>query len=573
MVGGFPCLRETQDIAGLQLTEPAPQALQALLFLFEFRERELFPGYFLGDLLLELAAIRHELGPLLQPGRFVGTPEGVRALVSRCGVHQCPGAPALGDKLLGPGQSVVEGRMDRQDPRSRGQRNGANPAEFTPNSYPMPGRLRRNLDEDQQPTFINHNSKCSSCYIGAVNVSETAGSAHLAAVQRWPLYAAGFTTAFGAHAVAAGLGAESADIGLSLLGLGILLALYDIAEVFLKPVFGALSDRIGPKPVIVGGLVAFSVASLIGLWADQSAMLAAARLGQGMAASAFSPASSAGVARLAGGKTGHYFGRYGSWKGLGYAIGPLLGALAIMAGGFALLFLILSALGLVVAAWAAYAVPSLAPLPRPRYTIVDVWRQSTERSFLGPTLVLAAATGALGAAVGFLPALAAREGLGTAGSVAVVTVLAVASSLIQPRIGGLRDRGLLADKPGMVAGLVAIALGTLMAGLLPGAGWTYCAAILIGLGIGIATPLAFAHLADSTPPERLGRTLGSAELGRELGDAGGPLLVGGVAVAAGLPWGLGALALAVGAAAFAAPATPAASPAKNGGASAPPASR
>ncbi|KUM40712.1 MFS transporter [Arthrobacter sp. EpRS71] len=373
------------------------------------------------------------------------------------------------------------------------------------------------------------------------------------ASQRWPLYAAGFTTAFGAHAVAAGLGAESADIGLSLLTLGILLALYDVAEVFLKPVFGALSDRIGPKPVIVGGLVAFSAASLIGLWADQPALLAAARLGQGMAASAFSPASSASVARLAGGKTGHYFGRYGSWKGLGYAVGPLLGALAIILGGFSLLFGILAALGLAVAVWALASVPRLQPLPRPRYTIVDVWRQSTERSFLGPTLVLAAATGALGATVGFLPALAAREGLGTGGSVAVVTVLAVASALIQPRVGRLRHHGRIVDRPGMVAGLLAISAGTLMAAALSGAVWIYCAAVLIGVGIGVSTPLAFAHLADATPPERLGRTMGTAELGRELGDAGGPLLVGGVAVAAGLPWGLGALALVVGAATFAAP--------------------
>ncbi|WP_144662535.1 MFS transporter [Paenarthrobacter nicotinovorans] len=383
---------------------------------------------------------------------------------------------------------------------------------------------------------------------------EAASAARTTPYHRWPLYAAGFTTAFGAHAVAAGLGAESADIGLSLLGLGILLALYDIAEVFLKPVFGALSDRIGPKPVIVGGLFGFAAASLVGLWADQPAMLAAARLGQGMAASAFSPASSASVARLAGGKPGRYFGRYGSWKGFGYAIGPLLGALAILAGGFALLFAVLSCLALVTAVWTVLAMPRLEPLPRTRYTILDVWRQSTEKSFLGPTLVLAASTGALGAAVGFLPALAARDGLGTAGSFAVVTALAVASSAVQPRIGALRDRGVLADRPGMITGLGCIAAGTLLAAVLPGAWWVYAAAVLIGLGIGVATPLAFAHLADATPKERLGRTMGSAELGREIGDAGGPLLVGGIAVAAGLPWGLGTLALLVGAAAFAAPA-------------------
>jgi len=46
----------------------------------------------------------------------------------------------------------------------------------------------------------------------------------------WPLYAAGFTTAFGAHAVAANLGSFAQGHGESLLMLGLLLAVYDGAE-------------------------------------------------------------------------------------------------------------------------------------------------------------------------------------------------------------------------------------------------------------------------------------------------------------------------------------------------------
>lgn len=49
----------------------------------------------------------------------------------------------------------------------------------------------------------------------------------------WPLYAVGFVTAFGAHSVAANLG--SYDPRASLLALGVLLAVYDGAEVVLKP--------------------------------------------------------------------------------------------------------------------------------------------------------------------------------------------------------------------------------------------------------------------------------------------------------------------------------------------------
>jgi MFS family permease len=70
--------------------------------------------------------------------------------------------------------------------------------------------------------------------------------------------------------------------------------------------------------------------------------------------------------------------------------------------------------------------------------------------------------------------------------------------------------------------------------VIPGIAGLVAAAILIGIGVGLITPIGFAYLATTTPTERLGQTLGSAEVGRELGDAGGPLLVGGLAAAATL---------------------------------------
>lgn len=361
-----------------------------------------------------------------------------------------------------------------------------------------------------------------------------------------PLYAAGFVTAFGAHSIAAGIGATGESIGLDLLRMGALLAIYDLAEVFLKPVFGSLADRIGAKPVIVFGLLAFGIVSLIGLWSSNTIALAVARLGQGAAASAFSPASSATVARLAApGAKGRYFGRYGSWKGLGYTLGPLIGAALIFTGGFALLFVCLSAVSILTAVWVAIALPRVDPLPRPRYTVADLVRQTTERGFLIPTLVLAASTGALGAAIGFLPAMASSEEAPLFASIALASVLALSSTLTQPWAGRLRDSGRVSDRAAMALGLAIITAGILVAALLPTLPGLYVAAGLLGIGIGLATPFAFAHLADATPPERMGRTMGTAELGRELGDAGGPLLVGGVAVVATLPIGLTALALVV----------------------------
>jgi len=357
----------------------------------------------------------------------------------------------------------------------------------------------------------------------------------------WPLYAAGFTTAFGAHGVAASLGAG--DAVSSLLVLGGLLALYDGVELVLKPVFGALADRIGARPLLVGGLVAFAAASALYVAGDAPGWLWAARLGQGAAASAFSPAASALLARLhPAARYGRVFGGYGFWKSLGYTLGPLLGGVLVWAGGLALLFAVLAGLAAVVAGWAMLAVPRLPPLPRERQTVLDLARRLAAPEFWQPTAALAGVTAALAVGVGFLPVSGAAAGLGTIATGAAVSVLAAAAAVVQPLAGRARDAGRLGTRTGLGTGLAMTAAG-LGCAALPGVAALLVAAVLIGMGTGLVTPLGFAALASSTPPERLGQTMGAAELGREAGDAGGPLLVAGVATMWGLGYGFAALAV------------------------------
>jgi MFS family permease len=358
----------------------------------------------------------------------------------------------------------------------------------------------------------------------------------------WPLYAAGFTTAFGAHAVAANLGGFSDDAVKSLLTLGFLLALYDGAEVVLKPVFGTVADRIGARPVLLAGLVGFAVASGLYVAADSTGWLWVARLGQGAAASAFSPSASALVARLnPAAKHGRAFGSYGFYKSIGYTLGPLLGGALVWAGGFRLLFAVMTVLGLVVAGWALLAVPAVPPLPRTRQTVVDLARRITDPLFLQPTAALAGATAALSVGVGFLPVTGAAAGLGTVATGAAVSVLALTAAVVQPRTGRALDAGRITTRSGLAAGLLLAAAG-LGCATLPGLIGVLLAAVLIGTGTGLITPLGFAALAASTSPEHLGQTMGTAELGRELGDAGGPLLVAAIATPTALTYGYTALA-------------------------------
>ncbi len=364
-----------------------------------------------------------------------------------------------------------------------------------------------------------------------------------------PVYGAGFVTAFGAHAVAANLGAYATGHHSSLWELGLLLGVYDLAEVVLKPVFGSVVDRVGARPVMLAGLVAFALASAAFALAGSPHWLGVARLAQGCAAAAFSPAAGAAVAGLGGAKrTGRLFGGYGGAKSVGYLLGPLAGGAVVDAAGYRALFAVTGAVALVAAAGIAARLPHLAPHPRARSGVSGLMSQIRNPGFLRPVLILAAATGALSAGVGFLPLLGVRHHLSPLATGALVSLLAATTALAQPWAGRAHDRGRL-PAAGPAAALLACGAGFAVAAAWPTPGGLAVAALTVGAGVAVATPVGFSLLAATAPPDRLGRTMGAGEVGRELGDAGGPMLVGafaGFGLTAGLVALAGALAACAG---------------------------
>ncbi len=142
------------------------------------------------------------------------------------------------------------------------------------------------------------------------------------------------------------------------------------------------------------------------------------------------------VAR-AGGSTarGRSFGGYGAAKGLGYFAGPLGGGILVAAGGYRLLFASLAVLAVAVAIVVARWVPATVSEPRARETIVGLVRRMTAGEFVRPVAILAAATAALSAGVGFLPVVGARAHLGPVATGAIVSLLALCAALTQPRVG------------------------------------------------------------------------------------------------------------------------------------------
>jgi MFS family permease len=292
---------------------------------------------------------------------------------------------------------------------------------------------------------------------------------------------------------------------------------------------------------MTGGLVLFAAASAAFVIGGDPHLLAVARLAQGTGAAAFSPAAAATIAALGGQKrTGRLFGGYGGAKGIGYLLGPIAGGALVVGGGYPALFSTLAVSAIVTAAAIFALVPHTRPAPRAP-AAAGLGRRLTSAAFLQPVLLLAAATAALSAGVGFLPVLAAQHHLGPIAAGALVSLLAATAAVLQPVAGRRIDDGRLPPAIAAAA-LAACAAGFLLA--LTGLPGLIAGAILIGAGIATATPAGFTRLAASTPPAQLGRTMGTAEAGRELGDAGGPVLVGAFGLIS-LTAGLGAMAAAL----------------------------
>lgn len=336
---------------------------------------------------------------------------------------------------------------------------------------------------------------------------------------------AGFVTSFGAHIVATNLPAYAAAVGAGALVIGLLIGVYDFAELFAKPLAGLLADRRGMKPTLLAGLAVFVLGSLLFL-AVPPELLLLVRFVQGLGAAALSTVSIALVAHYFAERRGAAFGIYNAVKGAGYVLAPALGGWLVHAYGFASLFAVSAAVG-------TLALLTCLALPAERAE-ADL----DDDDDLGPRALLAAFADRrlraiyavivvnmflVGILFGFLPVYLYGIGYTPAESGALLSVATLSYLLVQPLAGALADR---VDARATVLGgllLATLAIG----GLTFTSGAVLVAlAVLAGLGVGTVWTNGDALVGALADPQRLGASVGAAQSFKELGDMLGPLLVG-----------------------------------------------
>lgn len=138
---------------------------------------------------------------------------------------------------------------------------------------------------------------------------------------------------------------------------GLLFASFGVSLLVTSVPMGAISDRIGRKTPLVGGLVALAVSTVLFAFAPRMSWLFAARLVQGAADAVTWVVGFAVVADLyEPEERGRMLGFVMSGSTFGFMIGPTLGGWLYEAGGARLPYLVVAGLSLLIAA-------ALVPFP------------------------------------------------------------------------------------------------------------------------------------------------------------------------------------------------------------------
>ena len=152
---------------------------------------------------------------------------------------------------------------------------------------------------------------------------------------------ASFVAFLDSSAVNVALPAISRDLGGGLVVQQWIVDAYLITLGSLILLAGSLSDLFGRKRILIIGLIAFGIASMLCAKSPNSTILILARGLQGMAGALLVPSSLAIIiSNFKGKEQGKAIGTWTAWTGISFIVGPLLGGFLVDSFSWRLIFAI-----------------------------------------------------------------------------------------------------------------------------------------------------------------------------------------------------------------------------------------
>ncbi len=346
----------------------------------------------------------------------------------------------------------------------------------------------------------------------------------------------GFVTSFGAHAVAVNLPTYATQVSAGTFVIGMLIAVYDFAEVIAKPLFGYLADKRGQVMTLWAGLGIFSLASFAFLAIDP-AWLIVIRLLQGLGAAAFSVVSVALVAAYFPQTRGQALGVYNALKGAGYVVAPAIGGWIVARFNFAGLFVVSALIGLLVLALSLVLHEPSGPAgleDDDDFNLREFLAPFSDPRLLPWYAVIVVNMFFVGILFGFVPVYLNSIGFDPFAAGLALSAGTLAYLLVQPPAGWLADK--FGGQTTILAGLLVSSFSIITLTFTQGVP-LIALIVLGGLGIGVVWTNCDAMISQLAKSGQLAASLGTAGSYKEIGDMLGPLTVGGISQLFGLATG------------------------------------
>ncbi|HEY4743306.1 MAG TPA: MFS transporter [Desulfuromonadaceae bacterium] len=346
----------------------------------------------------------------------------------------------------------------------------------------------------------------------------------------------GLVCFFGAYMRIPVLPLFAATLGADASRVGMINAAFMLSAGLLAIPSGFLSDRLGRRPMLLGGLLLMALASFLIPISPTPLVMAIIYLLFGVGLAAFTPTMMSSIADIAPPThLGRAYSLYTTAVYIGMTFGPAAGGLMGRAWGLGRVFLFSGGLILL-----AFVISWLVLVKGDTHHHAAARKSSIQRSLstlLRNRRLLAGLIGTTGGCFGFgmfitfLPLHAAAQGL-NAGHVGVVFAFqALANALLRIPFGRLSDR---IDRGLMSAcGLLPFATALALTGLFGGVVALSACAALLGLGMGIGFTALGALVAEVVPTEQRGLAMGLYNSCIYLGMMVSSATMGGVITAVG----------------------------------------
>jgi multidrug resistance protein len=328
------------------------------------------------------------------------------------------------------------------------------------------------------------------------------------------------------------------SFGVSAAMAGGLITAFGLARMFTNIPAGRLSDRLGRRPLLIGGMLLISVASFFSATAQSFAPLIFFRLLQGVGSATQTTVALIALTDISTPRDrGRIMSLYMGGLLLGASLGPSVGGFVGEQWGFRAPFFVYSGLALIGALWGYLLAPETRPAApqadarsgreptAQRSSMQVLWSLLRNPSFVlvNMVTVMSFFTRSGGQST-VLPLYGDSIGLG-AGQIGLVLSAIAGANLLTVRAAGSfadrygRKRVILPAALISGVGLIAFTFSQSFA--------TFIASgILLGIGSGFVGPAPAAYVADIARPGEHGMAMGLFKTFGDVGVTIGPLMMG-----------------------------------------------